>query len=126
MIKAEARKKYLLIRKNIENKNLKDDIIFNVVINLIKLKSFKNIGIYYSLKTEVDTHNIINYLLSNNINVYLPSVNEDYSLSFYKIDSINDLVFNDNFKVYEPNKRKEKMLSNINQLDIIFFTPCSF
>lgn len=126
MIKAEARKKYLLIRKNIENKNLKDDIIFNVVINLIKLKSFKNIGIYYSLKTEVDTHKIINYLLLNNINVYLPSVNEDYSLSFYKIDSINDLVFNDNFKVYEPNKRKEKMLSNINQLDIIFFTPCSF
>ena len=53
MKKAEARKKYLLIRKNIENKILKDDIIFNVVINLIKLKSFKNIGIYYSLKTEV-------------------------------------------------------------------------
>ena len=126
MIKAEARKKYLLIRKNIENKNLKDDIIFNVVINLIKLKSFKNIGIYYSLKTEVDTHNIINYLLSNNINVYLPSVNEDYSLSFYKFDSINDLVFNDNFKVYEPNKRKEKMLSNINQLDIIFLPLVAF
>lgn len=121
MIKAEARKKYLLIRKNIENKNLKDDTIFKAVINLIKLKSFKNIGIYYSLKTEVDTHKIINYLLLNNINVYLPSVKEDYSLSFYKIDSINDLVFSENFKVYEPNKRKEKMLSNINQLDIIFY-----
>ena len=64
-MKKELRKKYLLIRKNVKNKEIKDNLVYNKVINNQKLKESKLVLIYVSTKEEVSTINIINNLLKN-------------------------------------------------------------
>ena len=60
--KIELRKQYIELRKNIHNKDLKSDIIFNKIINLEEYKSSKTIAIYKSMKDEVNTKKLIEYL----------------------------------------------------------------
>ena len=64
-MKNELREKYLEIRNNIVNKEEKDNIIFNMVINNEYVKNAKTILIYVSINSEVDTKKLIEYFLSN-------------------------------------------------------------
>ena len=60
-MKSELREKYLIIRKSIKDKTTKDELIFNSVINDEDYIRSNTIGIYYSLKSEVDTLKLIRY-----------------------------------------------------------------
>jgi len=55
MNKELLREKYKLIRKSITEKNIKDNIIYNKVINDDIVKKCSTILIYASFKDEVDT-----------------------------------------------------------------------
>ena len=98
-MKEELRQKYLLIRKNIKNKDKKDKDIFNKVIKNPKIKSSNLILIYVSKKEEVDTINIINYFLKSK-QIAVPKI-ENNIMNFYYIKSLNDLK-KGSFNVLEP------------------------
>lgn len=89
-MKRKLRRKYLDVRKNILNKNIKDNIIFNKVINDQDIFESSDILIYVSLDDEVDTRGLINYFLELGKNVYVPRVfNKD--MEFYRIRGFEDL-----------------------------------
>lgn len=89
-MKEILRKKYLLIRNNIKNKDIKDNIIFNKVINNSRIKNASTILIYVSLEMEVDTKRLIKYFLKEK-RVCVPKVIKDGVMQFYYINEINDL-----------------------------------
>ena len=66
MNKELLREKYKLIRKSITEKNIKDNIIYNKVINDDTVKRCSTILIYVSFKDEVDTLKLIKFFLQNN------------------------------------------------------------
>ena len=54
MDKQTIRKKYLEIRKNINNKELKSSVIFNQIINAKEYQNAKVIAMYKNLKSELE------------------------------------------------------------------------
>ena len=103
-MKRVLRKKYLLIRDNIEERNIKDKIIFNKVINHERIKNAQLILIYVSFNREVDTINLINYFLSHNYLLGVPKI-ENNIMNFYYINSLDDLT-KGYFNILEPNTNK--------------------
>lgn len=73
---------------------------------LVKLlKDYKNIGIYLSLKDEVNTSDYLAYFLENFESVS-SSVVEDQDLVFYQIKDVNDLKVGYN-NILEPAKNHQ-------------------
>lgn len=99
MNKNELRKIYKYIRNNIKDRNIQNEIIFNKVISLEKVKKAYTILIYVSFNNEVDTLNIIKYFLGKK-KVAVPKVNGN-EMNFYYIDSFNDLS-KGSFNILEP------------------------
>ncbi len=99
MNKNELRKIYKYIRNNIKDRNIQNEIIFNKVISLEKVKKVDTILIYVSFNNEVDTLNIIKYFLGKK-KVAVPKVNGN-EMNFYYIDSFNDLS-KGSFNILEP------------------------
>lgn len=99
MNKNELRKIYKYIRNNIKDRNIQNEIIFNKVISLEKVKKADTILIYVSFNNEVDTLNIIKYFLDKK-KVAVPKVNGN-EMNFYYIDSFNDLS-KGSFNILEP------------------------
>ncbi len=88
-MKNELRKKYLLVRKNISNKTVKDQNILNKVLSNNKIKEAKVILCYVSNSEEVDTINLIIELLKTKV-IAVPKI-EDKKMNFYIIKSIQEL-----------------------------------
>lgn len=88
MDKNNLRKEIKNLRNNMNKEEVKNKslIIQNKVINLIKEYKETNYFIYKDYKNEVETTLIINYLLENNKNVYLPKIidNEMYAIKYTK------------------------------------------
>ena len=63
MNKKELRRKYRFIRKNISKKELKDNIIYNKIINNENILNCDIVLIYVSNSEEINTLNIINRIL---------------------------------------------------------------
>lgn len=120
--KEELRKHYLSLRRNQDkNSKLKNDslIFVNVKSYLIKHQEFKKIGIYFSNDEEVDTLNIINWLLKNRYEVYINKVinKECKIMQFSKINTLNfekELIYK---KIVQPSSNE---FINKNELDVIF------
>lgn len=89
-MKKELRRKYLNVRKSILNKNIKNNIIFNKVVNDQDVLKSSDILIYVSLIDEVDTRKLISYFLDLGKSIYVPRV-FGRDMEFYKIRSFNDL-----------------------------------
>ena len=105
MNKELLRKKYLLLRKKIINKELKDKEIY---FKTLKDSSFINsniVGIYVSTKEEVDTLNIIKYALISGKTVAVPVILKGYNMEFYRIFSLDDLDNTNSFGIKEPRNR---------------------
>lgn len=103
-MKEELRKKYLDIRNNISNRQDKDNIIYNKIINNMKVKNADTILIYVSTKSEVNTINLIKYFLRDK-KVAVPKI-IDVEMIFYYINSLNDLELG-YFNILEPITNKE-------------------
>ena len=72
-MKKLLRSKYKEIRRSIIDKEDKDNIIFDRVINNTKITKADTLLIYVSTKEEVDTINIIKYFFIPKFNgVYIP------------------------------------------------------
>jgi len=99
MNKELLREKYKLIRKSITEKNIKDNIIYNKVINDDIVKRCSTILIYVSFKDEVDTLKLIKFFLQNK-RVAVPKI-ENNNMNFYYIKSLEELK-SGYFGILEP------------------------
>ena len=115
-MKTELRKKYLLVRNNINKKWKKDKVIYEKVINNSYVKNSDAILIYVSKDSEVDTINLIKYFLKYK-KVAVPKVNNNI-IEFYYIDSLDDLE-KGFFNVLEPITKKK--VTNFN--NVVCITP---
>ncbi len=93
MNKIETRDFYLKIRKNLTlyEKRKYDEMIFIRFINSSFYFNFEVFLIYVSVNNEVETAEIIRYLLKNNKKVAVPYCS-DSNMEFYYINSPEDLV----------------------------------
>ena len=73
MEKNFLRKTYKEKRDNIKNKDIKDNKIYKQIINNQNVLSAKIILIYISIKSEVDTSEIIKHFI-NSKNIAIPKI----------------------------------------------------
>ena len=85
MSKNELRKKCLAVRKNIPDKTIKSNEIYNEIINCSEYLDAKTIAFYYSTEDEVDTENLIAYTFLKEKTVLLPRV-VGKQMVFLKVD----------------------------------------
>lgn len=84
-------------------RQIKDRIIFNNVINDSIFNSSNIMFIYVSFKNEADTHNIIDYALRKGKIVCVPEVNEKTrTMKALKIDSLKKNMHANNYGILEP------------------------
>jgi len=88
------------MRKKINDKETKEKIILNKLLNHPKIKESKNVLVYISTDEEVSTINLITELLKQNKSIYAPKVVGKIIL-FYKIESLNSLI-KGKFNILEP------------------------
>ena len=91
-------KNFFLINK-IEDKEIKDNNIFNKLLSNKYIRDSKLILIYVSFNNEVDTINIIKYFLKNKL-VAVPKI-ENNMMSFYYINSLSELT-KGKYNILEP------------------------
>ena len=93
MNKTEARKIFSQKRKSIslEDKLIKDRKIFDNIINSHILNDFEKILCYVSVKDEPDTRVLIDYLIKNDKNIYIPHCIAS-EMKFYKLDDVDKLI----------------------------------
>lgn len=107
MIKEEKivlRNKILNIRKNLilEEKIKLDEKIYSKLLNNEIFKKAKNIFIYISFATEINTKPIIEKALEENKNIYIPKIyKSDSSMKAIKLNSFKDLKEN-SMGILEP------------------------
>lgn len=105
-MKKQLRKEYIEIRKNIQNREYKNNQIYLNFINSSVYKQSKNIAFYSSLKDEVDTFKIIKQALYDNKRVFLPKVVNQTKMEFYEIKSLDDCI-KGHFGILEPKTDKK-------------------
>lgn len=98
MNKFDLRKQMLIKRRNISNKKELSTIIVNKIINLDIYKESRVVALYYSLKNEVETRDLI--IKSQDKILLLPRIINE-KIEFIKIDN-NTKYEKSSFGVMEP------------------------
>ena len=100
--KESIRKKYLIVRSKLLDRDIKSNRIINKIKECDKYKEAKRIGFFKHIGSEVDLDELIVYSLNNNKIVYLPRVLDDTTIEFYRINSLSDLKHISNYGILEP------------------------
>ncbi len=110
MTKSELRTQCKRKRKALtdEKKRALDLEIQSRLLITQEYRKSETVLIYVSTENEIDTLGIINAAFSNKKKVAVPVTNEDYSLSFYYINSLKELKFG-KFNILEPIDRTNKV-----------------
>lgn len=107
-IKSELRQLYKEKRRNIADKEIKDDHIISSFLDSDLYKNAELILCYASLKSEISTDKLITAALSDGKRVALPlCTDKNGSMEFYFIDSLSD-ISEGAFGIREPNAEKCK------------------
>lgn len=85
-----------------EEIDLKSKIIMNKILSSSSYKTSKNIFVYMSFKSEVDTRSFIDTALNENKNIYLPAVTQNKIMLCCLVKDISTLK-HDKFKILSPN-----------------------
>ncbi|WP_349497239.1 5-formyltetrahydrofolate cyclo-ligase [Clostridium felsineum] len=102
--KKELREKMILKRDALTSdlKLVKDNIIYNKVVNSIQYRNANNIFIFVSYKNEVDTHNIINKAIHDGKRVFVPKViSKEKGMEAIEIKGVSDLE-KSSYGILEP------------------------
>lgn len=100
-MKKEIRKELLYLRDNLEDRYNKSMIIKNKILDLDIYKNSKVVAIYYSMKSEVDTKELIEESLSLGKKVLLPRIINKNKMIFITINKETNYERN-SFGVMEP------------------------
>ena len=98
-MKKLLRSKYKEIRRSIIDKEDRNNIIFNRVINNTKVIDADTLLLYVSNEEEVDTINIIKYFI-NKKKIGVPRIDNGI-MNFYYINSLDELM-EGYFGILEP------------------------
>lgn len=107
-MKKTLRKEYLALRENLKMDRVSaaSEKIFNF---LKQLDLGSHIFIYVSMRNEVDTKPILDYLWSENKHVYLSKSNfNDQSMTLYEVNKDTPLIKND-WGILEPSEDNEEL-----------------
>lgn len=110
MNKHDLRLELLLKRKALD-KAKKLDLDLEIQSRLLLTKEYRDcdtVLVYVSNDIEIDTKGIIYAAFANKKKVAVPVTNDDYSLSFYYINSFEELK-EGKFKILEPVNRENKV-----------------
>ncbi len=120
MNKQELRKEYLEKRRQLqsENKRKMDLEIQSRLLMTDEYRSSETVLIYVSKENEIDTKGIINAAFANKKRVAVPVTNDDYSLSFYYINSLKELKIG-KFAVLEPPVESQRVTDFENSVCVI-------
>lgn len=102
MNKEEIRKELKSKRNKMDKKEVKEKslIIQKELLKLIQTYNYNNYFIYNSYNNEVETSLIINHLLNNNKNVYLPKIVNEAMVTIKYTKST--ILKKGTFNIYEP------------------------
>lgn len=122
MNKQDLRKEYLKKRSEmLYSQKRSMDVEINA--RLLMSKEYRNaqtVFTYVSKDKEIDTFSIINAAFANKKRVAVPVTNEDFSLSFYYINSVEELKIG-KFGVLEPTDRSNSAVDFDNSICVV---PC--
>ncbi|MBW6410463.1 5-formyltetrahydrofolate cyclo-ligase [Clostridium weizhouense] len=124
--KRELRKRILKIRDKIslDNKIKFDKIIYNKFLQSKFYLQSKNIFIYVSYNSEIDTKNIIKKALEDKKNIYVPRTNyKTKVMEAVKILSLENLI-EDKYGILEPTE--DESAENPNKFDLIIMPGVAF
>ncbi len=113
-IKKDLRAKYRKIRMDMapEEKRLKDNRIYESLINSKFYQNADTIICFVSTAIEIDTHRLIHKALKDGKKVAVPKcLNEMGLMKFYYIKSMKDLELG-KFSLLEPDPKKCKLATN--------------
>lgn len=117
--KNQQRVHYKRVRKNIEDKNHKDEEIYLKLVNSSFYKMGKVFLVYVSSKDEVDTVAFIKRALADGKIVAAPRCDDaGFTMSFYKITLLDDLE-KGSYGIYEPKNYCEKLIFDENSVCIV-------
>lgn len=126
MDKKSIRKNILKIRDDLDTyeKRSMDDILEKTFLNSEEYMSAKNIFIYISYGSEINTKNIILKALKDNKNVYVPRIEiKTKNMDAVKFISFDKLVKNA-YGILEPSK--DEIFVDPNKLDLIVVPGVAF
>ncbi|SFC42129.1 5-formyltetrahydrofolate cyclo-ligase [Clostridium uliginosum] len=124
--KRELRKNILKIRREIDlkEKNEFDKIIENKFYESAFYKHSKNLFIYISYESEIETKDIIKKALKDGKNIYIPRIEDDTKvMDVVKIVSLDNLVEN-KYGILEP--AKDELAVDPNEFDLIIMPGVAF
>jgi len=110
--KALLRNYYRKLRNSIpeDEKERLDELIFQRIISNSLYNECKILLIYYSVNSEVDTLRLIKHALSIGKTIALPRCNADRTMSFYKINSLDNLEISA-YGISEPAEDFDMLIS---------------
>ena len=93
MLKVDLRVKHLELRNNlsVEEQECFSTLIFNRLIEIAK--GYNHIGVYISMRHEVDTRTFIQWCFEHNKHVYVPKIVKDRMI-FIEIHNLNKCTIN--------------------------------
>lgn len=117
-MKDELRIKYKFLRKELENKRVKDSQICDNFLNSNIYKKSKTILVYYPLKDEINTLKVIKQALIDRKRIGIPKCLDNVRhMEFYLLKNINDVKVG-SFGIMES-KSKEKVVDFNNAVCIV-------
>lgn len=123
MNKEELRKKFKIIRDNINNRDKKSSEIIKRLINTKEYQKSKFIALYSNISSEVETKELIKISLENK-KVVLPKINKDNTMDFYEIKYLKDLEIGA-FNIKEPKVKNKKPIKK-EEIDLIIIPGICF
>ncbi len=123
MNKLVAREKYLKIRQNIVDRETKDSLIYDKLIENKKIKKAKVVALYSSFKGEYDTTKLAKYLLSKGKTICYPRVIDAENMEFIKVDSLDEVNTIGFYKGIKEPKENNDLIINKKDIDVMI-VPC--
>ena len=123
MNKEELRKKFKIIRDNINNRDKKSSEIIKRLINTKEYQKSKVIALYSNISSEVETKELIKISLESK-KVVLPKINKDNTMDFYEIKCLKDLEIG-TFNIKEPKVKNKKPIKK-EEIDLMIIQGICF
>ena len=91
--KEELRKRFLVLRRDIVDRETKNKTILEKLLKLDEFCSAKKIFCYAGIGGEVDTKGIFEYCIANKIEIYLPVILEDGIMCGQMVETVEDIKY---------------------------------
>ena len=119
-LKKQQRKKFTSIRKAISKKNTYrfNPINIDQLLKNKKLNNLKIISSFFSIKSEIPTTDLNEFLISKNKILSFPVVNPKSKILSFRQFKKNQNLIEGSYKIPEPSLENEELIPNL------IFVPC--